>query len=102
MEHRQGGWMQDPSPSVISHLHLLLSVAEKGIEINFQPIPAPQSWYLQNAGSSRLHWEKEPQSPMAWSQGRRVNGAILGIWRLRVWGCGVYGHRMSVPHHHLT
>ena len=76
--------MQDPSPLVISHLQELLSVAEKGIEINFQPLPAPKSRHLQKAGISSLHWEMELQSPRAWLQGCRVNGVMPGIQRLQV------------------
>lgn len=53
--------MRDPSSLVISQLHELLSAAGKGTEINFQP-----------------------QSPMAWSQGCRVDGEVLGIWQLWV------------------
>ena len=76
-------------------------MAGRGIGINFQPVAAPQSWSLQKAGSSSPHWEKEPQSLVAWSQGCAADGAMLGIQQRRVWGCWVYGHRRSALHRHL-
>lgn len=62
---------------------------EKGIEMNFQLLPAPPSRHLHKAGSSSPLREEEVQGPVAWSRSCGGTGAMLGYGGFRPGAVGL-------------